>query len=50
MTTIIIRVPKKREKEEFKVIFQPARKHQKKIRIEEKCVEPYKKKGEGKDG
>ena len=36
-TKLIIRVPKKREKEEFKIIFQPARKHQKKIKLEEKC-------------
>lgn len=35
MTKLIIRVPKKREKEEFEVIFQPARKHQKIIKIEE---------------
>ena len=35
-TKLIIRVPKKREKEEFEVIFQPARKRQKIIKIEEK--------------
>jgi hypothetical protein len=35
MPTLIIRIPKKRAKEEFKVRFQPARKRQKIIKIEE---------------
>jgi len=34
MICIIIRVPRKREKEEVEVIFQPARKYQKKIKME----------------
>ena len=36
VTKLIIRIPKKREKEEFEIKIQPAIKHQKKIKIEEK--------------
>lgn len=34
MTVIIIRVPKKIEKDEVKVVVQPAKKYQKKIKME----------------
>lgn len=34
-TTLIIRIPKKRQKEEFRIIIQPPKKHQKIIKLEE---------------
>lgn len=36
MIKIIIRIPKKQEKEEVDIKIQPAKKHQKKIRMEVK--------------